>query len=66
MSNNIKFFQWIASICKLMEQPASYGESLIKDPCWFYCFDDGMSPEEALQEARNNNIVKDNALVNTN
>lgn len=45
-----RFFEWVAKCCDLLGKPKSYGVNLFpeKDPSWFGCFDDGMTPEEAV------------------
>jgi hypothetical protein len=30
---------------------------LVEDLSWFFCFDDGMSPEEAVEEAKSKGVV---------
>lgn len=44
------FFQWVYECCKLMGKDKDYGHNLLpaKDPSWYWCFDDGMTPEEAV------------------
>ena len=48
------FFEWVAKCCDLMGKPRSYGKEMLPDidPSWFYCYDDGLSPEEAVEEAK--------------
>lgn len=55
----LSYFNWIAEVCRLMNQPKEYGANLVEDPSWFGCWDDGMTPEEALAEYKeyNENIV---------
>jgi hypothetical protein len=48
----MKFYEWIANVCDLMCKPRSYGVELIKDNNCFFCFDDGMTPEEVLEKEK--------------
>jgi hypothetical protein len=45
-----RFFRWIVECCELLGWPASAGENMLpeKDPCWFFAFDDGVSPHQAV------------------
>jgi hypothetical protein len=52
-----QYFEWLAKVCILMGQPIAYGATLIEDQDWFGCFDDGMTPEEAFNEAKEKKII---------
>lgn len=45
-----KFFEFIAACAALLKMPKAYGEELLKDRCWFFCFDDGLTPEQAVEK----------------
>ena len=36
----------------------SEGVKIVQDPNWFGCFDDGMTPEEAIEEANSKGIIE--------
>lgn len=46
------FFEWVGQCCNLFGWPLRDGVKLLpeNDPCWFWCFDDGMTPEAAVRE----------------
>lgn len=45
-----KFYEWIADCCKELGWPIEKGCILIEDDSWYWCYDDGMTPEEAVKE----------------
>lgn len=47
-----RFFQWVAQCCVLLGKPIEYGVNMMpeKDISWWACFDDGMTPEQAVAE----------------
>jgi hypothetical protein len=51
------FFEWVGECVKLMGGTLPQGEYLLpdKDPSWFWCYDDGMKPEDAVAEYREKN-----------
>ena len=53
-----KYFEWTADVCKLMGKPLEYGNELVKDPNWFGCWDDRMTPQQAIDEARSKGIIE--------
>lgn len=44
------FFEWVAECCKLLGWAKVDGAKMMPDydPCWYGCYDDGMSPEGAV------------------
>ena len=56
MSN--KYFEWIAGCCKELGWDIREGEILVKDVNWFGCYDDGMTPKEAVDEAVSKGVVQ--------
>ncbi len=52
------WFMWLKDVCVLLDKPSTYGIELMKDMSWFYCFDDGLSPAQAVAEARSKGVVK--------
>ena len=52
-----KFFTWITEVGKLAGWSSDETADRVEDPSWFYCFDDGMRPEDALAEARSKGVV---------
>ena len=55
---NPKFFEWVVECCRHLGKPATYGETLLQDPCWFFAFDDGLTAKQAVskyKDALNNN-----------
>ncbi len=57
MDSRTRFFRWIAMCCKSLGWPSSRGAELIADPGWFSCFEDGMTPEQAVDAAVLNGVV---------
>jgi hypothetical protein len=53
-----KYYEWIAEVCKVLGKPIEYGEKLAIDVNWFTCWDDGMSPEGAVNEARSKGVIE--------
>ena len=47
-----RFFRFIQECGKLLGKNDKETAELLKDPSWFFCFDDGMTPENAVQEYR--------------
>lgn len=49
-----RFFQWVAKCCALLGKPPEWGANLMpsEDPSWFFCYDDKMTPEEAVAKYR--------------
>jgi hypothetical protein len=47
-----RFFRFIQECGKLLGKSDEETADLLKDPSWFFCFDDGMAPEDAVQEYR--------------
>ena len=49
-----KFFQWILDCSKILKSKhgitSGDGADLISDTNWFMCYDDKMTPEEAVAE----------------
>jgi len=46
------YTKWIFEICQLLEITSEEGEKLFRDPNWFFCYDDGMTPEAAIKKAK--------------
>ena len=45
-----QFFTFIRECGKLLGKNDKETASLLEDPSWFFCFDDGMTPREAVNE----------------
>ncbi len=52
-----KWFTWITAVGKIVGWSREEIAANVNDPNWFGCFDDGMSPEDAVTEARRKGIV---------
>lgn len=52
-----KYFEWIAQCCKELNFDIKDGASMVNDVNWFGCYDDGMSPKEAVEEAISKGVV---------
>ena len=53
------FFQWIYNCTKLLESKADIkmdGAALISDMSWFACYDEKMTPEQAVDEYIEKNL----------
>jgi hypothetical protein len=48
----MKYFDWIGEVMKLLELPIEKGADFVEDVNWFGCYDDGMTPEAAIIEAK--------------
>ncbi|CAK0759811.1 hypothetical protein CCP1ISM_930006 [Azospirillaceae bacterium] len=48
----LPFFEWVKECCKELKWDVKEGVKLLPeaDPSWFYCYDDGMTPEAAVKE----------------
>ena len=44
-----RYFKWIAQCCKELNWETKEGDQLVEDPNWFGCYDDGMTPKEAVE-----------------
>jgi len=55
-----KFFEWVAEVCKELGWEIKEGAKLMpsEDPSWWFCYDDGMTPKEAVAEAVKHGVVK--------
>ena len=51
------FFKWFSEVQKLAGWSNEETGKRIENPSWFFCFDDGMKPEYALEEARSKGVV---------
>ncbi len=56
--NSGKYFEWISQCCRELNWDIRDGNRLVQDINWFACYDDGMSPEEAVDEAISKGVVK--------
>lgn len=52
-----RYYKWIANVCGVLKWDVMKGADLIADPSWFYCYDDGMTPEEAVAEAVSKGVL---------
>lgn len=55
--NVMKYFEWIAKVCELLGWAKEDGVKIVEDPNWFGCWDDGMTPEDAVAEAKTKGVV---------
>lgn len=58
----MKYYEWIAQCCKELNWDIREGEKLVEDVNWFGCYDDGMSPKDAVDEAVRNGVVERRVL----
>lgn len=52
-----RYFTWIANVCMLLGWERLAGADLVEDVSWFGCFDDGMTPEAAIEEAKARGVL---------
>lgn len=52
-----KWFTWIAEVGRIVGWSVDEVADHVNDPNWFGCFDDGMTPKEAVREARSKGVV---------
>lgn len=52
MGSRLSFFEWVAKCCELLGWSKEEGIKLLPeaDPSWYFCYDDGMTPEAAVNE----------------
>lgn len=60
MQNRNEFFKWVSECCKELNWDIKDGVKLVEDPNWYLCYDDDMTPKEAVDEAIENGVVKRN------
>jgi len=58
MAMRHKYFEWIAECCKELGWEKKEGVKLVEDVNWFGCYDDGMTPKEAVDEAVSKGVVE--------
>ena len=48
----ITFFEWVSQCCVELGEPIEYGVNMmpVNDPCWYFAYDDGQTPQEAVNE----------------
>lgn len=46
----LEFFTFIRECGKILEKTDEETAKLLEDPSWFFCFDDGMTPQDAVIE----------------
>jgi len=46
------YTKWIFEVVYQLGITPEEGEKLFRDPNWFACYDDGMTPKEAIKEAK--------------
>ena len=51
------FFTWIHKVGEICGWSNEETADRISDRSWFFCYDDGMSPEAAVAEAKTHGIV---------
>lgn len=54
----MKYYEWIAQCCEELNWDVKEGANLVKDVSWFGCYDDGMSPKNAVNEAIRKGVVE--------
>lgn len=52
-----EFFTWITAVGGIAGWSKDEIAQRVSDPSWFFCFDDGMTPEQALAEAKSKGVV---------
>lgn len=50
-----RFFRFIKECGELLGIDQNATAKLVEDPCWFYCFDDGFTPAEAVKKYKEGN-----------
>lgn len=55
---NSKYFEWISECCKELNWNIKEGAVLVEDVNWFGCYDDGMTANEAVNEAVSKGVVE--------
>lgn len=57
-SHQDRFFRWVRECAKLLGIVGTEKEPLlVEDRSWFFCFDDGMTPEQAVAEYRSKHPI---------
>ena len=52
-----KFFAWLKQVGGILGYNLEETAKLVNDISWFFCYDDGMTAEEAVAEARSKGVV---------
>lgn len=52
------YTKWIFGVVKELGITPEEGEHYFRDPNWFFCYDDGMTPSEAIAEARSKGVLE--------
>lgn len=58
-ASSLGFFIFIKRSGELLGMDAEEAASLIDDPSWFFCYDDGLTPEQAVAEYKSKNPPKE-------
>lgn len=53
-----RYYRWIADCCQELGWDIREGERMVEDVNWWGCYDDGMTPKEAVDEAVSKGVVK--------
>ncbi len=52
-----RFFTWITEVGKIANWTNEETATRVEDVSWFFCYDDGLTPLEAYNEAKSKGIV---------
>ena len=52
-----RFFTWLKKVGELAGWSTEETAKRVEDPSWFYCYDDGMKPEDAVAEAKSKGVI---------
>ena len=55
----LKYISWLEDVCAVLGwPPQSYLQSLMEDTTWYLCYEEALTPQEAVNDA-----VEDGAIV---
>ena len=60
-----RFFEWVSECCKELGWPIEKGIFMVTDSSWYFCYDDGMTPKEAVEECLSKLGLDENLLDNS-
>lgn len=58
-ANDYKFFSWLAEVCAELDKPAEFGVELVEDESWYFCYDDGLTPQQAVKEFKGKHFTNE-------
>lgn len=48
---------WLGNVCEILGKDVSYAANLDDDIYWSFCYEDGLTPNKAIDEAKDSGIL---------